>query len=264
MDINLNIVKKWVGLGLPPTITGITVLILVITTHNIWYAIGGFVATTLLGIIIGGLIIKNPFSQMMEGEGILTIDLSSTGLLQMFISKVNQPYVENKQRGMSDIFDRATVFNLSPPVSAGEVIQNEDGTLTLHLTKEEYNRAKFGMMQYPVLIYNSQIKSLLTKDFLSDQEKISFTEHSIIYQNHKLHDLSDKIRDFGRYIVELTKPADQGGWLQNKWVWIIIIIAAVIMLALFAPSIYNAVKGGVQSAAATLPAQAPSNLITPK
>jgi len=242
MALNLNIVKKWVGLGIAPTLVGITTLITVISTHNIWYAIGGFIATTLLGIILGGLIIRNPFSQMLEGQGIITFELSSTGVITPFISTVNQPYIQNAKKGMNDIFDRETVYNLSPPTKAGTLQQNEDGNLTLNFTKEDYNRAKFGMMQYPCLIYNSQIKSLLTKDFLSDQEKIAFSEHSIIYQNQKLHELTSVVRDFGRYIVELTKPQTKFNLFQNKWFWIVLLIAGLVIAALFAPAIYHTIK----------------------
>lgn len=261
----MNVVKKWVGLGLAPTLTGMTILIVTISTQNIWYAIGGFVLTTLLGIVLGGLIIRNPFSQMLEGQGILTFNISSTGIIDIFISQVRQPYIENQAKGMTDIFDRETVFNLSPPVSGGVLNQNQDGTLSLTLTKDDYNRAKFGMQQYPCLIYNSQMKSLITKDYLSEQEKITFSEHSIIYQNQKLHELTSQVRDFGRYIVELTKPNTTTSIFHNKWFWIIIAIACVVILALFAPSIFTAVKGGVANAKAGLaPASQIPQVITPR
>lgn len=254
MAMNVNVMKKWMGLGLPAILVLVTSLVLIITTHNIWYAIGGGVVVTMLGILLGSLIIRNPFSQMMEGQGILTFQLSSTGILDIFISKVNQPYIQNEKKGMNDIFDRETVYNLNPPISAGQLNQNEDGSLTLQLTKEEYGRAKFGMMQYPVLIYNSQIKSLLTKDFLSDQEKIAFSEHSIIYQNQKLHELTSIVRDFGRYVVELTKPVTKVSLLQNKWFWIIMIIFGGVVLLLFAPSMFTVIKGGMAGATKSLPA----------
>lgn len=265
MAMNINILKKWMGLGLPCILVGITTLILLISTHNIGYAIGGFVAMTMLGILLGSLILRNPFSAMLEGQGILTIDLSSTGIINIFISKVNQPYIQNEKKGMNDIFDRETVYNLNPPISLGKLDQNEDGSLTLKLTKEEYGRAKFGMMQYPVLIYNSQIKSLLTKDFLSDQEKIAFSEHSIIYQNQKLHELTSIVRDFGRYVVELTKPVVKTSLLQNKWFWIIMIIFGGVVLLLFAPSMFTVIKGGMAGATKSLPAIVTSTpqVITP-
>lgn len=266
MAANINTVKKWVGLGIPPTLVGITILLLILSVHNFWIIIGGFIASLFLGMLLGNLILRNPFSQMLEGQGILTLDMSSTGLISIFISKVNQPYIQNEKMNMNDIFDRETVFNLAPPVIGGSLNQNQDGSLTLNLSKEDYNRAKFGMMQYPVLIWNSQIKSLITKDFMSDQEKISFSEHSIIYQNQKLHELTSVVRDFGRYIVELTKPITNKSIFQNKWLWIIVVGGMIIMLALFAPAIFTAIKGGVSTAAKSFP---PANagipeVITPR
>lgn len=265
MAFNVNTLKKWVGLGLPPTIVGLSVLISVLFVHDIWIAIGVFVLTTIIGILMGNLIMRNPFSQMLEGQGILTFDLSSTGIIDVFISKVNKPWIQNESRNMDDIFDRSTVATLNVPVSAGEFSQEEDGGLTLRLTKEEYNRSKFGMMQYPVLIYNSLLKSLLTKDYLSDQEKVSFSEHSIIYQNQKIHELTNVVRDFGRYVVELTKPQQKVDLLHNKWTWIVIAVGVVAMLAIFAPSIFTTIKGGISTASESMSNVAPSTqVITPR
>ena len=53
--------------------------------------------------------------------------------------------------------------------------------------------------------------------------------------NRRMEELSRDIKNFGRYVVELTKPV--GRLLQNKWFWIIIVILVVILGLLFAPAI---------------------------
>lgn len=253
--MNMNVVKKWLALFMPSAFGGTALYAVLLSTNSLLYSVGAFTLSTLLGMVIGNVMLKNPFSQMLEGAGILTLNISSTGIIDMFISKVNQPYIENEGKGMSDIFDRETVYNMGTPTSAGELNQNQDGSLTLNLSKDDYNRAKFGLIQYPVLIWNSQIKTLLTKDFLSQQEKIAFSEHSIIYQNQKLHELTNVVRDFGRYVVELTKPKVPSSIFTSKWFWIILVGAGVVMLGMFAPAIYTTIKGSIANAATSLPAK---------
>lgn len=266
MAFNVNSFKKWLGLALPPTITGLSVLISVVAFRSIWISIGTFILMTMISILLGNIILRNPFSQLLEGQGILTIDINSTGIMNLFISTIRKPYIENEKESMTDIFDRETVFNLNPPVHTEPLQMQEDGSLSLKLTKEDFNRAKFGMMQYPVLIWNSQIKSLLTKDFLSEQEKVSFSEHSIIYQNQKLHELTNVVRDFARHVVEQLNPHKSTSLFQNKWFWIIIVIFGIIALALFLPSIIGTIKGGASQvvAAAAPPASTSGQLITPR
>lgn len=106
------------------------------------------------------------------------------------------------------------------------------------------------MFHFPLLIYNSQIKSLITKEWLSEKEKDTLSEHSVLYQNIKLKDLTSVTRDFSRYIVELTKPVQ--GILKGKWGWIILIGALVLLALLFGKPIYNAVISGGGTLAQTV------------
>jgi hypothetical protein len=264
MAVNLYIVRKWTALTIPALLTGMAVAVCLIF-YNFWISVIALLIFTLIFAFASNLLIKNPFTQMLEGAGILTIDLTSTGIINMFISTINKPYIENNKQKMHDIFDRETVHNLSVPIKAGKMTQNDDGSLTLDITKEDYNKARFGLLQYPCLIWNGQTKSLLTKDFLSEQEKISFSEHSIIYQNQKLHELTGVVRDFGRYVVELTKPNQKTNILQNKWFWIILIGALLILGILFAPSILATAKGTYATAAQSFnPTSMPTSPITPR
>lgn len=119
--------------------------------------------------------------------------------------------------------------------------------LKIELDELEMNKARFALFHYPVLIYNEQLGTVVTKDFLSEQEKISFAEHGVLYLNRKMEELTSVVRDFGRYVVELTKP--QGGSIFTKWwVWVIVIILVALLVIMFAPSVMKVMGATVSSA----------------
>jgi hypothetical protein len=101
-------------------------------------------------------------------------------------------------------------------------------------------------------VFNSVLGTIITKEFLSSQEKHAFAEHNILYTNKVLHDLNMNIKDFARHVVESLKP--KSSFLASKWTWIIIVILIVLMALLFLPSIIeqfgNAAGGGAISQAA--------------
>jgi hypothetical protein len=139
--------------------------------------------------------------------------------------------------------------------------KTKDGFTTIELSEKEYNSGRFALFHYPCIIWNSQVGSILTKDFLSEAEKTTFAEHTIIYLNRKMEELTSIVRDFGRYVVELTKP--QGAGLGNKWVWIIVGVGVVILGIIFLPSIIATIKGAAAPAAAAVSTASNAATITP-
>lgn len=259
--LNMFKVKKWAAILLGGFIPTICFSLGVMFYGNFWIALGLFGAGMIVSVVISFILLNNPFSTMLEGSGLLCLDLNSTGVIRPFIVGIQPPYVKGKNAfggEVKDVFDRATVVNLAVPhkVKSSKVQINNKGGIDLSLDEEEYNRGRFALFHYPVLIWNEQVKSLITKDFLSEMEKTTFAEHGIIYLNRKMEELTSVVRDFGRYVVELTKPKQN--WLANKWVWIIIIIFVVILIALFAPSIINAIKGASSSVGGAVSKVAPT------
>lgn len=253
--INTFIFKKYAGLlfiGMFTTICFYSGLVM----YNFIYALGFMAAGLGVSILIANLLLKNPFTSMLEGEGILALDINSTGIINPFILKVLPPFIEGKLYNSlaSDVFDRNIVYNLTTPKQSGFAQQGEgkDGKIrtAIIVDEEEYNRSRFGLYQYPCVIYDSQIKSLVTKDFLSEQEKTSFAEHTILYLNHKVQQLTDAMLNFGRYVAESTKP--RKSILSNSLVMIIIIIIIVgVLIYMIAPVIFPAIKGAVSTATKT-------------
>lgn len=180
---------------------------------------------------------------MLEGSGILAIDITSTGILKPFLVSVQGAYVKGKanKTDIIDVFDRNAVMNLAPPIKVTKPATWEDGKLKIELDENEYNQNRFGLFQYPCLLYNSAVGSFVTKDFLSEGEKTVFAEHSILYVKRRLEDLTSAVRDFGRHIVEQLKP--QSSIFKNKWFVVIVIIMCVLLIAMFAPAVIEQIGG---------------------
>lgn len=218
----------------------------------IW-GVGSFFVSALVAVFVGVVLLNNPFSKLLEGRGILAFDISSSGVIRPFIVAVNQPFIRAKLPNgdtIEDVFNREAVSQLAEPVKSGNLIQSKtevNGKKYIMLTfdEDEYNKARFALFQYPVLIYNSQLKTFVTKDALSTLEKDILSEHLILYLTRKIEELTSVLRDFARHVIEQLKP--QGNWLNNKWTWIILIIALGIIGFMFAPHIINAFQSGLSS-----------------
>lgn len=257
---NPFVLKKWFAILICATLPVIAYMIsLPMFTTSYpkigWlYAILTVLATAIISGFIGTLFLKNPFTDVLEGKGLLCLDLNSTGIITPFIINVKQGGLVKGKLGnqiITDIFDRESVYQLAEPVMVERKLEQnkENGEITLTIKNEEYHRAKFALYHYPTLIYNSQIGTLLTKEYLSNQEKKSFIEHTILYLNKQIEGLNNALLNFGRYVVELTKP--QESWLQNKWVWIIVIVFIGILAFAFAPTIIETFKGTASSLSGT-------------
>lgn len=204
--------------------------------YNFWGGMGMLAIAGLIFVFLTNFMLMNPFTAMLEGQGLLCFNLDSTGIIRPILLRVMQPYVKGKMGAddVLDVYDRSTVLQLAEPETEGTAVV-KNGKITITMTEGDYNRARFGFMQYPVLLYNAQIKSLLTKDFLSEGEKTSFAEHSILYTNRKIEELTSAMRDFGRYVVELTKPKDS--FFKSKFFMWILIVGIILLLLLFAQPI---------------------------
>lgn len=262
MAINTFVVKKWAALilaGVIPTMC----FFIGLNFYSFLMAIILFLVGLVVGVIVSSVLLKNPFSAMVEGKGLLTLNIDSTGVIRPFIVGLNQPYVKGRllNDSVNDVYDREAVLSLAPPTKAGKAITSQNrkvktkkGGLDLSLSEEDFNKSRFGLYHYPVLIYNAQLKSMLTKDFLSGQEKQAFAEHGVLYLNRKMEELTSIIRDFGRYVVELTKP--KASIFQNKWFLIVLVVGLIAMLVLFGKPLINSIMsiggnavGGLGSAA---------------
>lgn len=211
---------------------------------SLMVGIGAFLGAMLVSVFLGTILLKTPFNVMLEGKGLLCFDMNSTGMIVPFNISLQAPYMQGEYKGQNikDIFDRAAVFQLSPPVNNSQPLkEDKDRNVTITLDQDKFNSAKFALYQYPVLVWNDNIKSLVTKDFFSEMERDAFAEHGVLYLNKQVEELNNHLLNFGRYVVENLKPAT--AWYKNKWVIIVLVIAFIIFLVLFAPAVIEQFKG---------------------
>lgn len=263
--INTFKIRKFAALLLNGFLTVIAFVI-----GNIYFGFFGGLGCMAIGLILGTVIalklLQNPFSDMIEGKGILALNIDSTGVIHPFILAVRPPYIKGKVNGnqVDDVFNRDTVMQITPAKKGSTTVEiTKDGGLNIDLDGKTAQDARFAFLHYPVILYNDQIKSVITKSFLSNEEKDTFAEHGVLYLNRKMEELTSVVRDFGRHVVETLKP--KGSLFQNKWVLIIIAVAVVILIAMFAPGIIQAVKGTMGNAASAMEtATANGNAFTPR
>lgn len=242
--INVLKVRKWGALLLVGFISVLAFLIGQIY-YGFWGAIMFFLASLLVTMVLGNFLLKNAFSDMLEGNGVLVFDISSTGLFSPFIVRMHPPFIKGKFQGsfIHDIFDRKAVASLAKPVVVDKpVVQDKDGGLTFSITNDEYNAGRFKMFHYPVILYNSQLQRIVTKEFVMTNEKNMLVEHLLLYISRQMESLKQALLNFGRYVVETTMP--KKSIFESKWFWI---IATILILGgigvIFFPRIIQVMQG---------------------
>lgn len=281
---NAFVVKKYAALVLVSMLAVVSFAVGSVY-YGIFVGIGCMMVSLLVGMVIGNLLLKNPFTMMLEGKGILVIDFCSTGILRPFIVGVNSSYIQGKVMGekVEDVFDRDAIMQLAIPRKAkvlsrfsflkkliapktslgatptplsseqapgGELIDDDRKVLKFELDEDEYNDARFALYHWPVIFYNSQLKAVVTKSWLASEEKNAFAKHGILYLNRKVEELTSSVRDFGRYVVETLKP--KSDFFKSKWFIIIVIVVVAILAALFLPAIVSTVQGFTEPAGKAL------------
>ena len=261
--LNMWVVRKWGGLMLSSLITVICFYIGTLY-YGLMVGIASMVLGLIFGMLMGSLMLNNPFRKMLEGKGIMVFSLDSTGVIRPFIVGIQSPYIKGRfnKKPVNDVFDRSTVLNLATPKEVGKKAKvTDEGGVEIKLSNEDYNKGRFGFFHYPVLFWNDQIKSIITKDFLGDTEKQVFAEHGVLYLNRKMEELTSAVRDFGRHVVELTKPKES--FWANKWVWVIVAVLVGILVFLFAPVLIDAIsKVGITAGSGY--EEAVNNAVTPR
>lgn len=238
-------VKKWAGLlvaGICPTL----VFYVVIVSEGMTYALGGWIAGVLVSSLIANNLLRTPFREIVEGKGILALEIDSTGIIKPFVIGVHTPYLEGVDAfgdSIKEVFDRETIFHIDTPTKTGKVQQGlgKDGKIrtAIVIDEDKYNKARFGMWQYPTVIYNKQLGTLITKDWLSEKEKTSFAEHQVLYLNRKVEELSSHVRDFARHVVDQLKPNQMNKWA--KLGLIVLIVGLVALAILFGKPVWDAI-----------------------
>lgn len=264
MAFNVYKLRKWGALSLCSLLTTIGFFIGLTQLGFLW-ALVIMLICMIVSIFAASLLLKNPFSSLLEGSGLLFLDINSTGVIQPFIMQLDSPFLVGKKgkKEIRDIYDRETVGYLAKPIiNIKKAEITKEGGLKIELTERQINDGRFAMFQWPVIFYNSSLSTIITKDFLSKMEKDSFAEHLALYLNHVMNELSGFIRDFGRYIVELQKPSKS--WLQSKWVIVVVVALVILLIILFSGPVITTIQGFFGSEAATKAIDTAQGAVTPR
>lgn len=216
-------------------------------TNNIITAYIALLVSVLLSFLFSSLMLYNPFTAMIEGKGILTLTWDSTGVITPFLVNVDPPLIKGNFMGrlIKDIFDRKLVNRLSTPIVQNYGVKKEnDGTITIKLDHEKYNNSKFQMYDVPVIFYNKNLNTTITKEMLSETESSTIAEHGIMYQNHLIKSLEANVAGFARHTVDVTQKIP-GNILKSPFTWIIIIILIVIAGIFVLPKVFPGLMSGL-------------------
>ena len=88
-------IKKWGALLFVGFFTTICFFI-GIRFYNFQIALGTMMAGLLTSVLLGNLLLKNPFTSMLEGKGLLVLNLDSTGIIRPSIIGLDSPYIKGK------------------------------------------------------------------------------------------------------------------------------------------------------------------------
>jgi len=221
--MNIFTIKKYLALILLGFMPTVAFMIGEIFYGSVWISMAVFFGTFLVFLPLSVLLLKNPFNGLVEGQGLLVVNLDSTGNMTPVLCSLQQPYVKGKMlnQEFEDVYDQNTVFRWCYPEKGAYV--EMDGIIYVKMDTKQFNKHRFGMFNFPTLVYNAQIKSCIDKDFLSEIEKSAMAEHTTLYLNRKMEELTSVLRDFSRGVIDLLKPKGAMG----SAIWIILGVLAV-------------------------------------
>jgi len=212
-------------------------------------------------MLLGNRWLRHAFTNMLEGKGLLTFILDSTGLIGSFNVKVDAPKMTGvfPQKGIQDIediYDVDLMHRLMVPkditmTKAVTFEKDEKGNfkfgesvdvLVLPKENEKYEHL-FSFENRPVFIFNKVMRKFLSRDALAKYEKDIEIKHNALNILRKVQETDTSFRNFGRYIGENIKPVKKGLFASPfvKYFLIAAVIGFVIfIILLFVPGLLNA------------------------
>jgi hypothetical protein len=253
--MNFYTAKKFVLMFLSGVIPTIGFIAMIFSGVGLVLSMMFVFVFALIMVLLSSRMLKHPLTALIEGRGMLTLTLDSTGIIESFlVSAETQPFVKGmfKGRQVETMFDRDITQYLVPP-QKGRLVEatmlNKEGKpvgkrkVLLMPTQAEKSDYLFSFGSFPTFIYNKVLGTFLQKSLLSNFEQHTFVHHAVMYLLKKTEELSASVRDFARYIVEQIKP-HKSFWEGKRWIiYVIIGVAVIVFIALFLPSILDTIGG---------------------
>jgi len=219
-------------------------LILILLRFDLLTAAVVCILIGLVFVLIAHKITDSPFLRMFEGKTFGVITFDSRGKIDFFDvalegdsfvgyfmgKKIESPFNSNFFWRISDVFKKGKM-------------QVEGEKMVLTLYKENFNRSVF-KTDFPILVWDKQLNSFITKDWLHTQEKkdMWFT---------KAFELKKEIIEYNRSASTITKLiVDMIGarLKQQSWIiWFIVLVVIGYILWQFWPVINNMLTGTIES-----------------
>lgn len=194
--------------------------------------------TILLSAFIGIQIIKEPFTEMLKGGGVLVFDISSPGFIQPYVAQVKLPYlnIKTKQGWFQSVYNRTigNYFKTPKKMVIEENFDEKTGEKKMQFTvnEEEFTNNNFALGNKPLFLWNSKINAFLTKEMVGNMETTLMTEHLALVTLEQQKKLSDDIKNLTRSVVDHFAPSAFGELIQNPVFRILVIVVVIILLIL--------------------------------
>lgn len=256
--------------GILPTMVGFILFLMTIQYYTIegyrlmyldifWLAISiaGSILTAVILIMVGKKLLRHAFTEMLEGKGLFTMILDSTGLIRSFNTQIAAPKMQGGyQDGIEDTYDMDLLHRLLIPENAtltqattfkkddkGNLQLGEIVDVLVLPNKEEKHNVQFAFENRPTLIFNAVMGKYLSRDAISKFEKDIEIKHNALNVLKKVINIDEHFRNFGRYIGETLKPKGKGIFASPLFKYIIIVaivIMIVIIMLMFVPGLLTA------------------------
>lgn len=202
-------------------------------TKNLTLGLVGGLISVGVSVFTTELLLREPLTRAIKGEGILVHDLNGTGNIQQYLCKIKGREMEIGlgKRKFTNIFDRNLLHYLKPAKTGKVTITNENN-INFTLTDEQFQDALFKSKGIPMIYYNSKTGLVLTKEVLNNMENSLLVETIALTQLEQVKQLRFELKVLAKIVADefSSKIWD---FLSHPIVKVIIFVMIVIGVIIF-------------------------------
>ncbi len=193
-------------------------------------------------------LLKNQWTKIAENQGIPVLTFGSGGVINQYIAKPKNPEeltftLHGKK--ITIPISRQAAFYLRPPQDANYTTTQDK--IIIEIPKKDAEKNIFTIFGKTGFVFNEQMGTIITKDFVTDREKDLYLEHNALYITRKIEEISKNIKENADYAIALLgrKKLDLPDWAK-----LILVGLGLAVIIYFAwPIITSAISGASSGAA---------------
>lgn len=247
MTFNINKAKNYLSYFFASFIPLFTYFMVLLSTFNVWFSLFLSILTFPIAVLFGRKLSHHPFRDLIENTGVLMLTIDSRGLIRPYILEIHGRYLNEKNGETKGLFDRDLVVSFVQPKKIKVKVKDKTAEIDLNDTERVFSFEGF----YPTFIYNEVTNTFLDKKTLNEFEMKYLTRYNLNYLKTKIEELGSVLRDFARYVVELSKPKPKF-WETKKFFVFLAILIAIILLVIGISSTFVQVSPPVQTLQQTM------------